>query len=178
MAGELGVGLVLGFALRALASGVVQAAQLLQLQMGLAASLASDDDEPEPLVRLHQITAVAMFFAWGGHRATVAALLDLPALRFMTDDPGSASVAAWVDTLSQACWLGVSVAAPAVAALLTTRIVLELAARVMPQFGGDAVAAPIQVAIGMALLVLSLSGLRTAGEAGWLQFAGRLAGLP
>jgi flagellar biosynthetic protein FliR len=177
-AGELGAGLVLGFALRALASGVAQAAQLLQLQMGFATSSASDEDEPEPLVRLHQITAVAMFFSWGGHRAAVAALLDLPALRCVSDDAGTMPVAALVDTLSRACWLGVSVAAPAIAALLTTRIVLELAARVMPQFGGDAVAAPIQVAIGMALLALSLSALRTAGDNDWSRFAELLSGLP
>lgn len=177
-AGELGAGLVLGFALRVLASGVAQAAQLLQLQVGIAPSAVSDEDDAEPLVRLHQITGLAMFFAWGGHRAAVAALLDLPAIRFMTDDGGSAFVATLVDTLSQACWLGVTVAAPTAAALLTTRVVLELAARVMPQFGGEAIAAPIQAAIGLGLLVLSLSGLRAVVGAGWFQFASRLAVLP
>jgi flagellar biosynthetic protein FliR len=155
---ELIVGLAFGFAFRAVQTAMLLATQLIEQQLGLLfLSEVSDDAGASPLGSLYQLTAGAIFFGLGGHRLVIGSLVDLSAdvvgSRWDTLDV----LDGLVTLLGQACWMGVRTAAPIALVLMTTSLAVGMLSRVLPQFAGPAVAQPIQVALGLLLVLLSIA---------------------
>ena len=155
---ELAVGLVFGFALRAVSTAIALATQLVEQQLGLpSAGENAEETAATPLGRMYQFVALALFFTLGGHRLVIEGLLDLSGGNIFGSGNDLRVLDGSVTLLGQACWLSVRVAAPMVLALLTTSLSAGMIARVLPQFPGSAFTLPAQVVLGLLVVLCSLS---------------------
>ena len=170
----LAVGCLLGFALRALLTGITLAAQLVEHQLGFPIVADLDDEASTTVVtRLYQILAIALFFTLGGHRLVLAGLIDAGPTVWPTSS-GNNLVHVAVGLVSEACWFAVRIAVPLVLALLTTSLTVGMISRVLPHSSVSAISLPAQVAFGLMLIFLSLAAVvpairgELAGALGWL----------
>lgn len=170
----LAAGCLLGFALRALLSGITMAAQLMEQQLGFA-FLDDPDDEASAsaISRLYQILAIALFFSFGGHRLVLAGLMDASSGKDWAVGSGVDVVELAVGLVSHTCWFALQMAAPLAIALLTTSLTVGMISRVLPQSSVSTIALPAQVAFGLVLILLSLTAVvpavrgELAGALGW-----------
>jgi flagellar biosynthetic protein FliR len=160
---EAVTGVLIGLLLRCVIGTAALAAQLVEQQLGLPGNPDTEDEHASTtLGRLYQLTATAVFFGLGGHCMVVAGLLDLApngalsitdALHELTDRTATLALASIA--------LALRLAAPVVLALLTANLAVGMIARVMPQFAGPSVAAPVQMAVGLVLVLVSLAAITT-----------------
>lgn len=156
----LAAGCLLGFALRALLSGVVVAAQLTEHQLGFALVADSDDDAfGSAISRLYQVLAMALFFALGGHRLVLAGLMDAGSAAGRVEGSGIDVVELAVGLVTHTCWFALRMAAPVTIALLTTSVTVGMISRVLPQSSVSTIMLPAQVAVGLVLVLLSLAAI-------------------
>src|SRR4029079_759430 len=137
LASEALVGLLLGFGMNILFSGIQVAGQIVSQLSGLSlAEVFSPGFEEDVSVfsQLFYFLTLAVFVAIGGHRIMIGALLDT----FTAAPPGQAALGhEFVDVLTniaaQSFALGIRAAAPLLTALLLSTLVLGLISRTMPQ---------------------------------------------
>ncbi len=159
--GELVVGLALGVGVIALLSGLQLAGQMVGQASGLSLAEVFNPtfETSVPIFsQLWYMVGVAVFVLVGGHRLVVAGLLETLA----AIPVGSASLAlAWdelaVRLLSESLSLGIRAAAPCVAAVTLSTLVLGLVSRTLPQlnllvmgFGLNALATLLVLAASLA----------------------------
>ena len=165
LASEALVGLLLGFGMNILFSGIQVAGQIVSQLSGLSlAEVFSPGFEEEVSVfsQLFYFVTLAVFVAIGGHRIMTEALLDT----FTAAPPGHAGLGAnfvevLVNILTQSFALGIRAAAPLMVALLMSNIVLGLISRTLPQINVIAVGFGLNALLSMGILFLSI------GAAAW-----------
>jgi len=134
---ELLVGLILGLGIVILFSGIQLAGQMIGRISGLLLADVYDPGTGTSIPvfsRLLFLVAMAVFVSIGGHRMVMAGLLDT----FQSIPPGSGAIPdSIVDTLvsllTQSFVLGIRAAAPVVAAVLLSTLVMGLISRTLPQ---------------------------------------------
>jgi len=136
-AGEMMIGAIIGLALSILLTGAEVAGLLIGRQAGIALADVYDPmfGEQESVVgQIYAVCFTLLFLIIGGHRATIAALLDtytvIPPLSFQFEEQ---FVVLLVETLAAAFVLGIRLAGPVLITLFLTGIALELLSRTMPQ---------------------------------------------
>ncbi len=160
LASEALVGLLLGFGMNILFSGIQVAGQIVSQLSGLSlAEVFSPgfDDDVSVFSQLFYFVTLAVFVAVGGHRIMTEALLDT----FTMAPPGQASLGSnfvdvLVNVLTQSFALGIRAAAPLMVALLLSNLVLGLISRTLPQINVIAVGFSVNALLGLALLFLSV----------------------
>jgi len=166
MASELVIGLSLGLGIVILFSGIQLAGQMIGRMSGLVLADVFDPGSGTSVPifsRLMLLVATAVFVAIGGHRIVMAGLLDT----FATIPPGSAAIpTSMADTfvllIAQSFALAVRAAAPVVASLLLSTLVMGLISRTLPQLN------VLALGFGMnALLTFGVLGL-SLGAAVWV----------
>jgi flagellar biosynthetic protein FliR len=165
MISELMVGLTLGLGISILFVGIQVAGHMISTLSGMSIADVFNPaaDRNEPLFgQLLYFVALAVFCIIGGHRMMLGALLDtftaLPAGQASVD---SSVVETLTTILSQAFALGIRAAAPTVAALLLSTLVMGLISRTLPQlnimafgFGLNSAATLIMLAISIGTIVM------------------------
>jgi flagellar biosynthesis protein FliR len=165
LANEALVGLLLGFGMNILFSGIQVAGQIASQLSGLSlAEVFSPGFEEDVSVfsQLFYFLTLAVFVAVGGHRIVTEALLDT----FTAAPPGHAGLGTnFVDVLlsvlTQSFALGIRAAAPLMVALLLSNLVLGLISRTLPQINVIAVGFSVNSLLAMGVLFLSV------GAAAW-----------
>jgi flagellar biosynthesis protein FliR len=161
LAGEILLGVGIGWAAQMLFAGLRLAAQELEMKMGLSLAQMIDPqwgDRGSTLGGVFELVAVLVFFSMNGHRLLIEALhssyavfpLAGPKLEFGRLLAGSAG---------QIFSIAVKVSAPVVVGLLMSDIVLGVISRAMPQMNVFSVSMPLQLALGLLLLFLSVPAL-------------------
>jgi flagellar biosynthesis protein FliR len=161
LAGEILLGVGIGWAAQMLFAGLRLAAQELEMKMGLSLAQMIDPqwgDRGSTLGGIFELVAVLVFFSMNGHRLLIEALhssyavfpLGGPKLEFGRLLAGSAG---------QIFSIAVKVSAPVVVGLLMSDIILGVISRAMPQMNVFSVSMPLQLALGMLLLFLSVPAL-------------------
>lgn len=160
-AGELVVGLALGVGVMALLSGLQLAGQMVGQASGLSLAEVFNPtfETSVPIFsQLWYLVGVAVFVLVGGHRLVVAGLLETLA----EIPPGSVGLElSWDDLagglLTQSLALGIRAAAPCIAAVTLSTLVLGLISRTLPQlnllvlgFGLNALATLLVLAASLA----------------------------
>jgi flagellar biosynthesis protein FliR len=166
MAGELLIGMFLGFIGKIVFSGFEIAAHLLSSQMGF--SLAGTID---PSTQAHttafgtiaHMFAMMILLAADGHHWFLAATVK----SFSTTAPGTFAFSyEMVDLLirlsANALVVGVTLAAPAIIVLLAVELALEIFGRTAPQFQVFILGFPLKIGIGLWILGASLYLLPSA----------------
>jgi flagellar biosynthesis protein FliR len=163
LASEALVGLLLGFGMNILFSGIQVAGQIVGQLSGLSlAEVFSPGFEEDVSVfsQLFYFLTLAVFVAVGGHRIMTEALLDT----FAAAPPGHAALGSnfvdvLVSVLTQSFQLGIRAAAPLMVALLLSNLVLGLISRTFPQINVIVVGFSVNSLLVMALMFLSVGAV-------------------
>lgn len=161
--GEMMIGAIIGLALSAMLSGAEVAGLMVGREAGLDIAEVFDPTQNEQASltgQIYTITLTLVFLIAGGHRATMAALLDtfevIPLLSFRFDE---SFVVMLVEAIASAFIMGIRVAAPVLIALFLLGTGLAFLSRTMPQLNVLSVGFTVRalLALGIAASALALS---------------------
>jgi flagellar biosynthetic protein FliR len=158
LAGEILLGVGLGWAAQLLFAGLRLAAQQLEMKMGLNLAQMIDPQwgsSSSSLASILEMVAVLVFFSLGGHRILIEALNASYAIFPLAGSKLDFSRAI-VGSAGQIFSIALRVSAPVVIGLLLTDAILGVMSRAIPQMNVFFVALPLQFAFGMLLFFLSL----------------------
>jgi len=158
LAGEILLGIGLGWAAQLLFAGLRLAAQQLEMKMGLNLAQMIDPQwgsSSSSLAAIFELVAVLVFFSLNGHRVLVEALNASYAVFPLAGEKIGFSRTI-VASSGQIFSIALRVSAPVVIGLLLTDAVLGIMSRAVPQMNVFFVAMPLQFAFGMLLFFLSL----------------------
>jgi flagellar biosynthetic protein FliR len=167
--GEMLIGVALGLGVMILLSGIQVAGQVIGQLSGMSLAEVFDpgfnDNAPVFSQFLFHL-AVALFVLMGGHQMALGALLDtfgaLPPGGAVTLARSTAIADVFTVTLGQSFSLGVRVAAPVMAALLVSTVVLGLVSRAMPQLNILVIGFVVSVWITLAAMTLAIEPMAMA----------------
>ena len=160
MGGEVLIGVALAFASRIAFSGIQMAGQLIGFQVGFSIVNIIDpltSEQVSIIAELQYLFAGLLFLAVNGHHMLIQAVSEsysvLPVLGFhMTGE-----LAQGIIEQSRSLFvIAVKISAPIVVAVLFTNVGLGLVARTVPQINVFIVGFPLQIAIGLIGIGLSI----------------------
>jgi len=160
---ELAVGTVLALAGSCLFEGMKMGGQLIDNLRGSAGAhtfVPQSDERTSPVGDLHLLLCILVFFAAGGPalflKALQQSLVSLPICSFpkVTECVQAADLALAVT--AQAIRMGVSIAFPAMVALLTADMLLGFMNRTAPQIQVFFLGMPLRAAVGILAVILTL----------------------
>ena len=166
LAGELAVGMVIGFAAHAVFAGLLYAGQLLGFQIGLSFVNAVDPQTSNRSTTLSiyiNFLGMMLFLGFNGHHWFIEAigksLTILPpySIRFT-----GGFIAHLTVLVGKIFVIGFQIAAPLLAVLLLTDVVLGIIGRSAPQVHIMIIGLPVKVLVGMLGMGLMLYFLPTA----------------
>jgi flagellar biosynthetic protein FliR len=170
MASELVVGVIIGLGAALVVAAAEFAGDLLAVQVGLsgAATLDALNQTQLPVLgQLTQLFMVMLLLAMGGHLLMIDALREsftvIPPGAGLDLDGGIPSV---VSAGSIVFARGLQFAAPVVAAVTLANVGLGILARTVPQLNVLMMAFPLQIALGLATLGLTIPYI-AAGQGDW-----------
>lgn len=163
MGGEIVVGIFFGVIAQALLSSLHTAGMVMAFQSGFANALAFDPNTNQQgsLTGLFLgITGLLFIFVTGSHHLMLRAVADSYTL-FVPGDllPVGDFSSAVVDTMSRSFALAMQMAAPFIVVGLLFYLGIGLLARLMPQVQVFFIAMPVQVGVGLLLLMLTVSAV-------------------
>lgn len=157
--GELTIGAALAFGLAAAFGAFLFAGRLLDFQFGFGIANLIDPvtRAQAPLIGTGlNLLAVALFFAVDGHHLLLRAIA-FSLERFPPGRPlGELGLAAVVGQFGVMFTAGITIAAPAVLAVLLLDVGFALMSRTMPQMNVFIIAIPFKIVLGFAVLAASL----------------------
>jgi flagellar biosynthetic protein FliR len=164
LVGELVIGSTIGLTLTVLISGAEVAGLTIGQQAGLALGEVFNptyNDQTSVLGQIYGIVFVLLFLIAGGHRETLASLLDT----YSVMPIGSASfresyVLLVLETLTSAFVVGIRLAGPVLIALLLTSVLLGVLSRTMPQLHILTVGFTLKIMVALAVAAAAITGSR------------------
>lgn len=170
---EVIFGMIIGGVVTLLVTGIGLAGELIGSVSGMQLAQTADPSSGESVPQLSRMLGVlvtAILFAVGGHRMLIDALLNsfrkFPPMTISIDHTLATLL---IDHLTIGFESGLRVAAPVVACVLLTNLVVALISRTVPQL--NVLAVGLNINVMAALVVMAL----TIGSAG-LVFETELAG--
>lgn len=162
-AGEIAIGLMLGFTIFLVFIGVQIAGQMLDFQMGLGIMNVINPamETQAPLVGFFKfVVAMLIFLCVEGHHRIIITLFQsfekVPVTTFRFSPELTGRI---VHAAGRLFYLGLQVAAPALITLLLTSLVMAIVGRFVPQINLLIVGFPIRTAVGVTMLILTLQVL-------------------
>lgn len=160
VAGEILIGLVIGFSVKLIFAGIQLAGQLAGYQMGMALANVMDPSSSQQVPLLAQFTnlfGLLIFIAINAHHWFIRALVHsfqlVPPLKVNF----SGSLMQHLIKMSGNMFvIGIQVGAPVIASLLIASVAFGLIARTVPQMNVFIVAMPLKIGIGLLFLGFSL----------------------
>ena len=174
-AGEMMIGLAIGISLALFVSGVEVAGLMVGRQAGLAIGQVFDpssNTQVSTIGQVYSISLMTLFLLAGGHRATMAALLDtyevIPLLSFQVNDSIPLLLIAMV---TAAFVLGLRLAGPVLIALFLTGTAMGFLSRTMPQLNILSVGFTVRVMVALGVAGFALAGYQDVlVDAVWTAF--------
>src|SRR3990170_6035906 len=161
LGGEIAVGLFLGTAARLLLVGLQTAGMIVAFQINLANALANDPASAQQgsiAGNLFMAVGVLLIFATDLHHFLLRGLLDSYGTFLPGALPPAGDMADMATRVVSASFtLAVQIAAPFILVGLIFNLGIGLIARLMPQIQIFFVAMPLQILLGLTILLLGLS---------------------
>ncbi len=166
---EFGLGLLIGFCANILLFGMLMAGHIVDNEMGFSLATVFDPVTSEPTALTGQVLflgALLGFLALDGHHTVLTALnfsfarIPLCSANFSDD------AMRWIllELAPQVFVIGVTFAAPVLAAIFLTTVGLALMARVMPELNIFAFSFAARLIVGFAFLALSVNYLAPVAD--------------
>ena len=159
-AGEILLGLVIGFSVKLIFAGIQLAGQMAGYQMGFAIANVMDPDQSQQVLLLAQfnnLVALLIFLSINAHywfiRALTHSFRMIPPLNVHFD---GSLMEYLVEMSAKMFVISIQVGAPIIAALLVTSVAFGLMARTVPQMNVFIVAMPMKIGVGFIFLGFSL----------------------
>jgi len=160
MAGEIMVGIVIGFAVKVVFTGIQYAGELIGLQMGFSMANVLDpmnNINVSIISEMQYLMALLIFLSINGHHVFITVITDsyrvLAPFGFHMTGPLAQTLLA----LSQNIFIiAVKASAPVIAVMLFTNLGMALIARTVPQINILIVGFPLQISVGLIFLGLSM----------------------
>lgn len=159
-AGEILLGLVIGFSVKLIFAGIQLAGQMAGYQMGFAIANVMDPDQSQQVLLLAQfnnLVALLIFLSINAHywfiRALTHSFRMIPPLNVHFD---GSLMEYLIDMSGKMFVISIQVGAPIIAALLVTSVAVGLMARTVPQMNVFIVAMPMKIGVGFLFLGFSL----------------------
>lgn len=163
VAGELMIGLILGFGMGLIFFGLEVAGSMIEREAGMALAEAFNpltEQRSSILAQIFTFVTFLVFLAAGGHLAIVRALLDsfrtVPVLTFRMS---SAVPDVLLALLQTAMVMGLRIAAPALVALFIASLVMGFIMRTVPQINILTVGFAIRVVTALFVAMIAIRGL-------------------
>lgn len=159
-AGEIMLGLAIGFSVKLIFAGIQMAGQMAGFQMGMALANVMDPGQSQQiplLAQFNNLVALLIFLALNAHYWFIKALAHsyrlVPPFQVHLD---GALAEHLIQLGGNMFVIAIQVAAPVTAALLLTSVAFGLVARTVPQMNVFIVAMPLKIGVGLLFLGFSL----------------------
>ena len=181
IAGELFIGLVIGFAAHAMFAGLQFAGQIIGFHVGLSLVNAIDPQSSTRSTSLsvyQNYLGTMLFLGINGHHWIIRAIYNsLAVVPPFSIGLNSQWMQKLVDFTSQLFVIGFELAAPVVAVVFLTDFVIAVIGRSAPQLQIMIIGLPLKVLVGLSGLGLALYFFPSAMRTHFSQFHGDLDGL-
>jgi flagellar biosynthetic protein FliR len=159
-AGEILLGLVIGFSVKLMFAGVQLAGQMAGYQMGMAIANVMDPSESQQiplLAQFNNLLALLIFLSINAHYWFIRALTQsyrlVPPLNVQLN---GSLIEQLIQLGGKMFVIAIQLGAPIIAALLVTSVAFGLVARTVPQMNVFIVAMPLKIGVGLLFLGFSL----------------------
>lgn len=160
IAGEIAIGLIIGFSIQLLFSGIQLAGQMAGFQMGLAIANVMDPASSLQMPILAQflnLFALMLFLSLNVHHYYIRTMMDGFELIPLMGGQLSKDLFPLIMKLTANSFLiAVKIGAPVMVSLLLTSAALGLVARTVPQMQIFVISMPVKIVVGLVFLSLSL----------------------
>ena len=160
VAGEILLGLMIGFSVKLIFAGIQLAGQMAGYQMGMAIANVMDPAESQQiplLAQFNNLVALLVFLSINAHYWFIRALTQsyhlVPPFYVHFD---RSAVEHLMDLAGTMFVIAIQVGAPIIATLLVTSVAFGLVARTVPQMNVFIVAMPLKIGVGLIFLGFSL----------------------
>jgi flagellar biosynthetic protein FliR len=159
MAGEVMIGLIIGYTARLVLAGIQMAGDMIGFQMGLSIANIIDpmtSEQVSIITELQYLIALLVFLAVDAHHIFLTAIIQsysiLNPLAFHFSGPLMQAILGFSKEMFV---IAVKLAAPLMAVMLFTNVGLGIVARTVPQMNIFIVGMPLQIALGLIFLGLT-----------------------
>ena len=160
VAGEIFLGLAIGFSVKLIFAGIQLAGQLAGYQMGLALANVMDPATSEQvplLAQFNNLIGLLVFLSINAHYWFIKALTEsfrlVPPLNV---NFGSSLMEHLIQLSGDMFVIALQVGAPVIAAMLITSVAFGLVARTVPQMNVFIVAMPLKIGVGLLFIGFGL----------------------
>ncbi|RLE08039.1 flagellar biosynthetic protein FliR [Candidatus Aerophobetes bacterium] len=160
IARELTVGVVLGYSVRFLFTGIELAGQIIGFQMGLSIAnvMGAQSQDQLPIIsEFKNLMAVMIFLSLNAHHYFLKGMADsftlVPLASFSPQLP---LIRRLILLTGNIFILSLKIGAPIIVVLLLTEIALGIIARLVPQMNVFIVALPLRIGVGLLMIAFSL----------------------
>lgn len=181
MAGEVIIGLIIGFAARLILAGIQMAGDLIGFQMGLSIASVIDPMSSEQvsiITELQYLVAMLVFLMVDAHHIFFSAIIQsYSIINPLTFHFSGALMQSILSISKEMFVIAVKLAAPLMAVMLFTNVGLGIVARTVPQINIFIVGMPLQIAMGLIFLGLTAPMFVKLTSGYFLNFESRLVTL-
>lgn len=178
MAGEVMIGLIIGFAARMIFVGIQMAGDMIGFQMGFSIANVIDpmtSEQVSIITELQYLLAMLVFLAVDAHHIFFSAIIQSYSVINPLAFHFSGSLMQFIIDFSKEMFLiAVKLVAPIMAVMLFTNVGLGIVARTVPQINVFIVGMPLQIAIGLIFLGLTAPVFVKLTQGFFLGFEGKL----
>ena len=160
VAGEIFLGLAIGFSVKLIFAGIQLAGQLAGYQMGLAIANVMDPATSEQvplLAQFNNLIGLLVFLCINAHHWFIKALTEsfrlVPPLKV---NFGNSFMEQLIQLSGNMFVIALKVGAPVIAAMLLTSVAFGLVARTVPQMNVFVVAMPLKIGVGLLFIGFGL----------------------
>jgi flagellar biosynthesis protein FliR len=159
IAGELLIGIIIGFAARLIFAGIQLAGELLGFQMGFSVASVIDPTssvQVSVIAEFQYLVSLLLFLTINGHHLFISAIAEsyqvVPPLSVHFSGP---LLQALIALSKDVFVIAVKISAPVTAVLFFTNVAMGLVARTVPQMNVFMVSFPLQIAAGLIFIGLT-----------------------
>ena len=181
MAGEIMIGVMIGFAGRLIFDGIQLAGQLIGFQMGFSIVNVIDpvnNEQTSIISQFQYLIALLIFLVMNGHHIFLYAIAEsfriLPPLGFHFSGELMQMVLIFVRNMLE---VAIKTGAPIIAVLLFMSVGMGLIARTVPQINIFIVGFPLQIAIGLIGIGVTIPIFMQVVESYFLNLEGEIISL-
>lgn len=156
MAGEVMIGLIIGYMARLIIAGIQMAGDIIGFQMGLSIANVIDpmtSEQVSIITELQYLVAMLVFLAVDAHHIFFSAIIQSYSVLNPLSFHFSASLMQTILSFSKEMFvIAIKLAAPLMAVMFFTNVGLGIVARTVPQINIFIVGMPLQIAVGLIFL--------------------------